>query len=275
MAAPNFLTNATSTPILSGVSTSETDIKIHGTNAVDEPALKEMIAAGVFYGRRKNRTHPRMRQYVLHNRNGMEIINLAKTLDMMEAASAFLKGRAAAGGHILVVGTQPAFEDVLLKFAKENDLPVVTRRWLGGTLTNHKIIFKRIEHLKKLRGDLAAGVFEKYTKKERAGIEREMHRLEELVGGIESLAKLPDAVIIIDPPAHMSVVREAKQVKSPIISFANVDTDPDSVDYFVLGNTKSRESIGWFLEKIGQAIRAGRASAAQAEPVAPVQAAGK
>lgn len=258
-------------PILTGVSTTDTDIKIHGTSAVDEPALREMITAGVFYGRRKNRTHPRMRQYVLHNRNGIEIINLSKTQDMMEATAAFLKGRAAAGGNILVVGTQPAFEDLLLKFAKDLELPVVTRRWLGGTLTNHKIIYKRIEHLKKLRTDLTAGVFEKYTKKERAGIEREMHRLEELVGGIESLAKLPDAVIIIDPPSQNSVVREAKQIKSPIIAFANVDTDPDTVDYFVLGNTKSRESISWFLLKIGEAIRAGRAAAIAAQPVVPAQ----
>lgn len=242
------------------MSTNDVDIKLHGGNAVNETALKEMVSAGVFYGRRKNRTHPRMRQYVLSNRNGVEIINLAKTLDMLEACSAFVRGRLSAGGKPLLVCTQPAFEDLALSFAKEHNCPVVTRRWLGGTLTNHKVILKRIEYFQKMRANLASGAFDKYTKKERLNMEKELAKLTLMVGGIESLTTLPSVILIVDPAVHGTVIREAKHTRVPVVSLVNVDTDPDKIDYYILGNTKSRTSVKWFLDQIGPAVRAGQAA---------------
>lgn len=226
-----------------------------------EESLKEVVEAGVFYGRKKSKVNPKMRPYILANRGGIEIINLHKTLEKLAKTTDFIKESIKKGGLALLVGTEPSAIDIV-DLAKEFEFPVVSNRWLGGTLTNFKIIFQRVNYLKKLRADMKAGVLEKYTKKERVGIEGEVKRLEELVGGLESLSRLPDFVLVIDPKIHTTTVREAKRIKIPIVTFANIDADPDDLDYFVPGNTKARKSVNWFLAKIKKAIEEGKAAQA-------------
>ncbi|MDO8536982.1 MAG: 30S ribosomal protein S2 [bacterium] len=231
-----------------------------------EEASREMIDAGVFYGRKKNTTNPRMRPYVLTNRGGIEIINLVKTVEGLEKATAFLKERIKNGGQILFAGTQPAAEEGILKLATRFQMPSVTNRWAGGTITNFKIISKRIEYFKKLRSDFASGALQKYTKKERLGLEDEMNRLKELFGGIELLMKEPDVLVTVDTNLHMTAVREANRANIPVVALSNVDSNPDMIDYLVPGNDSGRKSINWFLEKIGAAIEEGlvmRAAAAK------------
>ena len=229
---------------------------------VEPEVLKEMMDAGVFYGRKKSRTHPRMKQYVLHNRNGIEIINLHKTGEIFDEAAEFLRKKVKEGGLILMIGTQPAFEDIVAETATELGLPVVLRRWLGGTLTNYGVISKRVEYYKKLRQDSTTHALEKYTKKERVGIEREMNRLKELLGGLELMTRIPDAIVMVDPVLHNSAMREARQLKVPVVALSNVDTNPDTVDYPVPGNTKSRQSITWFMNRIAAVIKEAKNSAA-------------
>jgi len=226
-----------------------------------EEILKELVDAGVFYGRKKSRTHPKMKSYVLANRGGIEIVDLNKALEKFEDITKLIKEKAKGKGLILFVGTQPAAFQEIERIAKEFDYPYVINRWLGGTLTNHRIITKRIEYLKKLRSGLASGAFEKYTKKERSKLDSEMLKLEELLGGIEKLDKLPELVVIIDSNLHTTAVREAKRLKIPVIAFANVDCDPVPLDYFIVGNNKARKSVEWFLGKIEQAIKEGKAEA--------------
>jgi len=228
-------------------------------------ASGEMIEAGVFYGRKKSKTHPKMKQYVLMNRGGIEIIDLAKTAEALEKAVGFLKEKVRGGGLVLLVGTQAAAEAEIIRLAERFHLPYVTNRWAGGTMTNFKIISKRVEYFKKLRGDFASGALEKYTKKERLGLEREMRRLKELFGGLENLTKEPDVLVAIDPNLHHTAVREANRAKIPVIALGNVDADPDVIDYLVPGNDKARKSITWFLAKVEAAIAEGIAS--RAEPV--------
>ncbi len=227
------------------------------TVAYPEEASREMIEAGVFYGRKKSKTNPKMKPYVLTNRGGIEIINLAKTSEGLEKALAFLREKVQKGALVLLVGMQPAAEEEIMRLARKFEMPYVTNRWAGGTITNFKIVSKRIEYFKKLRSDFASDALLKYTKKERLMLEKEMNRLKELFGGLEHLTKEPDVLIAIDPNLHSTAVREANRLKIPVIALANVDSDPDLIDYLVSGNDNARKSIQWFLGKVEGAIDEG------------------
>ncbi len=236
------------------------------TLAYPEEASREMIEAGVFYGRKKNKTNPKMKPFVLTNRAGIEIINLGKTAELLENALGFLKEKVRNNGLVLLVGTQPAAEESIMRLATKFKMPYVTNRWIGGTITNFRIISKRVEYFKKLRSDFATGALEKYTKKERLGLEKEMNRLKEFFGGLENLTKEPDAVLVIDSNMHTTGVLEANRLKIPVIALANVDSNPECLQYLVPGNDNSRRSINWFLEKVEAAMDEGVAARAVVLP---------
>ena len=218
-----------------------------------------------------------MRSFVLANRGGIEIINLQKTEELMDVAAAFIKERVRNNGLVLLVGTEPAAETSVKALAEKFSIPYVTTRWVGGAITNFKIISKRIEHLKQLRTDLASGALvNKYTKKERLDMEKEMTRLEVLMGGLENMTKEPDIVIIVDPILHHTAVSEANTKKIPVVALANVDADPDKISYLVPGNDKAKKSIEWFLGRVEEAYKDGvklraMAAAAVAQPVSEVK----
>ncbi len=229
-------------------------------SAYPDAASQEMIDAGLFYGRKKNRTHPKMRQYILTNRSGTDIIDLDKTSQCLDTALAFIKEKVQNSAQILFVGTEPEAEEAVLAVVGRFNMPSVTKRWAGGILTNFKVISKRIEYFKKLKSDMAAGALNKYTKKERLGIEREINRLRYLFGGLENFEKLPDAVVVINAHVHDAAVREARILKIPIIALTNVDANPMLIDYIVPGNDKSRKSVEFFLNKVGTAMAEGIAT---------------
>ncbi len=231
------------------------------TDLYPNGAFKELTDAGVFLGRKKRNTHPRMRPYILTTRNEIEIINLQKTTDDVEKAVAFVKEKVRNGGVVMVVGTQPQAAEAVAAFAKELDLPYVNVRWLGGLITNFKVLSKRIEYYKKLKSELKSGALEKYTKKERLGFEKELVRLDELLGGLENYNAVPEVLLVIDPNPHMTGVREAKRLGIPVVAYVNTDLDPEVVDYPVVGNTKARKSISWFLSKITEAVKEGKVAA--------------
>ena len=245
--------------------------QIGEAQAYPAEASRELIEAGVFYGRKKSKTNSKMRPFVLMNRGGIEIINLQKTVDLIEQATAFIKEKTRQNALILFVGTEPAAEPSIQRIAKKFNYPYATARWVGGAITNFGIILKRIDYLKKLRADFASGSLEKYTKKERLGLEREMSRLEELMGGLENLSKEPDLVIMVDPVLHKTALHEARVKKIPVVAFANVDANPDEIDYLVPGNDKAKASIEWFFGKVEQAIEDGvkMRTAAPAAPATP------
>ncbi|MCS6789221.1 MAG: 30S ribosomal protein S2 [Patescibacteria group bacterium] len=215
--------------------------------------FKELINAGVFLGRKKTKTYPRMRPFILVSRNDFEVINLNKTLEKMNEAVEFLKKQVKEGKQLLFVGTQIASESLLMDINKELNLPVVTNRWIGGLLTNFDVVLKRINFFKKLREDIQSGALEKYTKKERLKINKQFEKLEKLFGGLENLSDLPGVLIIIDPNLHINAIREAKKLNIPVIAFINTDGNPELVDIFVPGNTRSKLSINWFLNNIKKA----------------------
>ncbi len=244
---------------------------------VTDPMLKEMMEAGVFYGRTRNKTNPRMRAFILANRNGVEIINVEKTKSQLETAMAFLKAAAARNASIVVVATQPSAHEAAGALGKEFKMPVVVRRWLGGTLTNYRVISKRVEYFKKLKADLAIGAFKGYTKKEQLDLEKEAARLTETLSGLEEMAGRPEVVVVVDAVMHHTAVREANRLKIPVVALVNTDSDPALIDQPVVGNTKARTSIAWFLDKAAAAIREGKkeASANAAAPASVETTAGK
>ncbi len=235
------------------------DITTNFADLPQGPLLKEMVDTGVFFGRKKSKTNPKMKPFIFGNRGGVEIIDLNKTLEEIERAQGFLREKASAGGLFLFVATQPPAVDVV-SLARELGAPVVEKRWIGGTLTNFNTIYKRIEYFQKTKNDLATGALDKYTKKERLTLEKETKRLDEMIGGLVSLVKLPDALIMVNPILHESAVREARRLGIPIVALANTDSDPDLIDYLVPGNTSARKSIQWFFEKVKGAIQEGRKS---------------
>lgn len=225
-----------------------------------DPILEEMAKVGVLYGRSKSKSNPKMNGFVQTVRNGIQLIDLASTLNAIEKAEAFLKETVEKGGMILLIGTQPAAKEIIKAVAAKFDYPFVTHRWLGGTLTNFKTLSTRITRFIKLKEDRAAGRLEKYTKKERLIFDREIARMEHLFGGLEKMSQPPAALVIIDAKFHDTAVREAIRTKIPMVGILNTDADPDLVQYPIPANTSAKSSIEWLLNRLAKAIEEGKKS---------------
>lgn len=238
------------------------------TVSANAETLRQMAEAGVFYGRKKSRTHPRMREYIFATRSGMEIIDLEKTYSAIETAAEAVRTCVAGGGLILLVGTHPGSKTKIQSIAQQFKLPFVMNRWLGGTLTNYKIISRRIEHFKRLREDIASGALEKYTKAEQLGFQKEFERLSKFIGGLEYLTRLPDMVITANIEEHMTAVREATRMKIPIVAIAGTISDPRAVKYLIPANDNGRASIEFILSKLEEAIAKGMSERKAPEVVA-------
>lgn len=246
--------------------TSLTD-SIQSSSAMD-PELEAMLEAGVHWGHARSKRHPGMSPYLWGVRNNVEIIDLVKTKEKLAEALAFVERAAKEKKLFLLVGTRPSAKDIIEKTAQSLDLPYVRERWLGGTLTNFKVILKRIETLESLEHEKASGGFEKYTKKERMKKEEAMERLREHFDSLRQLRKLPDVVIIADISHDALALREAKRMNIPVVALTDTNTNPRSVDYPIPANDDARPALRYMFERIGQAIAAGRQAAETAAGIA-------
>ncbi len=225
---------------------------------VDLPIIEEMAKVGLFLGHKKSKTHPRMKPFIFSVRNGMAIFDLSKTLEGLNKALAFVSAQVAAKGTVLVVGTTPASKAAAEAFAKKFNFPFVTERWLGGTLTNFKVLSKRIAYFKKLKADRASGKLEKYTKKERLDIDREIEKLTSKFSGIENMDAMPNALLVIDINSHIIAVKEAKKINIPVVAIVNTDADPMLAEYPIPCSDRSKGSIEWVLTKLEEAINSAK-----------------
>jgi len=232
--------------------------KIEEKSTVEFELLQKMAEAGIFYGRKKTKTHPRMKRFIYATRNGSEILDLEKTAAFLEEAGNFIETLAQKRAIVLCVGTTPAAKDLIKKFAESSGYPFVIERWLGGTLTNFKTLSGRLQYFIKLKSDREAGRLEKYTKKERLNFDREIDRLKKLFGGLETLKELPDALLIVGSTSHDTAVREARIMKIPIISILSTDADPEKIQYPIPANDRARSSIQWLLEVLVKRVEAGK-----------------
>jgi len=223
-----------------------------------EATMKELLEAGVHFGHRTRRWHPKMRSYIFTERNGIHIIDLQQTLSRLKEACEKVKEVASEGGTILFVGTKKQAQESIASAAGSCGMPYVNERWLGGTLTNFRTIRQRIDYLLDLEARYARGDFEGLPKKEALGIEREIARLNRRLGGIKEMLRLPDIVFIVDVRREDIAVKEAPRLGIPIVAMVDTNCDPDPIDFVIPSNDDAIRAIKVICGKIAEAVQEGR-----------------
>jgi small subunit ribosomal protein S2 len=222
-------------------------------NKINDPLVEEMFEAGVHYGYLKSRRHPSILKFIHSTKNKNDIINLDKTAEMLKEAKEYIA--TLEGKVVLLVGTKPEAKKAVKELAEELELPYVTERWIGGTLTNFGEIKKRVSELEKYQKGLQTGELEKYTKKERLVMAKKNEKLERYYSGLLSMKKLPDALFVIDTKKEKIACAEAKDMHTPIIGIVNSDSNLKHIDHPVVGNDSSTSSIKFFVKEFKQAYK--------------------
>lgn len=221
----------------------------------EEISMMNMLKAGVHFGHKKSKRHPKMEQYIYTMRNGINILDLSKTMVKLNEAIAYAKEISSKGGTILFVGTKKQSKKIIKDAAKKCEMPYVTERWLGGTFTNFLKISASINRLEKMIEQKESGELEKkYNKKERLEIDREIKRLEKKFGGIMKMKKLPDAVFVIDIKEDLTTISESKSKNIPIIALVDTNVDPSPIDYPIPSNDDAVRAIELMANAIADAI---------------------
>lgn len=222
------------------------------------PSMEEMLKAGLHFGHSASRWHPKMEPYIYTTNNGLHVVDLKKTQSKLKEACDFVTKVVANGGDILFVGTKTQARPLIEKYAKECGMPYIKTRWIGGLITNFKEVKKNIKRYLDLRKSKAAGEWEKYTKKEQTGLQKEVEKLESVVAGLVDLDKLPDAVFIVDIKHEKTSVLEANVKNIPIIAITDTNTNPEMVTYSIPGNDDATRGIELVVKAIAQACEEGK-----------------
>ena len=225
--------------------------------AVYPDAIEAMFKAGAHFGYSRARRHASMKPYLFGVKNGVDVIDLEKTVGMLESAKARLTELGKAGKVVLFVGTKQETRAIVEEAAKSLSMPYVSERWVGGILTNWPEIKKRVARLKELSDNFAKGALEKYTKKERLLFEREMAKLQTEFGGIAALEGSPAALVIVDPREEHIAVREAKKMKVETIALLNSDCNAKEITHPIVANDAALLSVRYFVEALRDAYKAG------------------
>jgi len=228
-------------------------------------SMGEMLKAGVHYGHRKSRWHPKMKQYIYGVKNNIHVMDLNKSVIRFAESLSFLKNMAAQGKTILLVGTKAQASSIIHDAAEKCDMPYVVNRWLGGTLTNFSTIKNRIKYLKTLESKKESGDIEVYTKREILEFTRQIEKMNTTLGGIKKLTKLPDVLFITDIRRDNIAVKEAKVLGISLVGIADSNNNPDELDYIIPGNDDSIKSLQYIFTKVAEAINEGKAHPIQVE----------
>jgi small subunit ribosomal protein S2 len=221
--------------------------------------MKQMLETGVHFGHQTRRWNPKMKPYIFGARNGIHIIDLQQTLKLFRDAYDKMADTVAKGGKVLFIGTKRQAQEAVATEATRAHQFYVTNRWMGGTLTNFVTIQKSIDRLKKLEAMFADGSINRYQKKEILLLEREMHKLEESLGGIKNMDKLPQLAFIIDPHREDIAVNECRKLGIPIVAVTDTNCDPDYIDFIIPGNDDAIRAIKLFVTAFAEACMEGEA----------------
>jgi len=224
---------------------------------IQDQTIDAMFKAGAHYGYQKSRRHPSTTPYIFGTKNNVDIINIEKTKELFDKAMTEIKAYAGSGKTILFVGTKPEARQSVVETALAINMPYVSERWVGGILTNFYEIKKRISKLLDLRSQKEKGEFDKYTKKEKLLIAKEMDDMTKNFQGLTGLSKVPDALFVIDPKKEHIAITEAKKMNIPVISVLNTDCNLKEVKFPIISNDASVSSINFFLEKIKESYKEG------------------
>ncbi len=224
-----------------------------------EVSMKQLLEAGVHFGHQTSRWNPKMKPYIFGARNGIHIIDLQQTVAMFKEIEAFVRNLSSSGGHILFVGTKKQAQEAIKEEAERCGMFYVHNRWLGGSLTNFSTIRQSIERLRKLEEmENDPKIVEALKKKEMLGLKREKEKLEQSLGGIKGMKKLPDAIFVVDPKQEEIAVREARKLGIPVVAVVDTNCDPDMVDYKVPGNDDAIRAIRLFCSAVADAVIEGK-----------------
>jgi len=220
--------------------------------------MKELLEAGVHFGHQTRRWNPKMRPYVFMERNGIHIIDLQKTLQMLERAYQAVQEVSRDGETVLFVGTKRQAKDVVWEAAQSCGMPYVTERWLGGTLTNFQTIRKSVAKLEELDRMSQDGTYERLPKKEVLHLEKRRAKLQTLLGGIRDMTRLPGMLYVVDAKREQIAVAEANKLEIPVVAIVDTNCDPEVVDYPIPGNDDAIRSISLITHLIARAVQEGR-----------------
>lgn len=223
-----------------------------------ELTIKELLDRGVHFGHQVQKWNPKMKPYVFGERGGIHIIDLQKTLPIAHQACQFIKKVASQGKHILFVGTKKQAVEVIQATAQKCEQFYVTKRWLGGTMTNFKTIKVSIDRLRKLEIMKEKGEFQHFGKKERVHIEKQLLRLQEYLSGIREMKGIPSALFVVDVKKEHIAVLEARKLNIPVVAIADTNIDPTLVDFPIPGNDDSIRSIKLFADMVADAYLEGQ-----------------
>ena len=239
----------------------------------DEELVRQMFEVGLHWGRNRSVTHPKMQPFIFSTKGEIEVIDLAKTLELLRNALLFVTELIRGGKTILLVGTQPAVAKAVGEVADRLGFPYVNERWLGGTLTNFKTILGRIAHWQELEAKINSPEFSEYTKKERLQFQEEVRMLQEKFSGLKPMTSPPGALLIMGTSRHETALREAKRRDIPVVAVVDTDDDPSAVAWPIPANDNTRAGISLLLEKFAETVEKAR-NAGEKEVVAAGQAAG-
>ena len=217
-------------------------------------SMKQLLEAGVHFGHQTRRWNPKMKKYIFTERNGIYIIDLQKTVKLVDAAYEYMKNVADEGGIALFVGTKKQAQEAIKEEAIRSGQYFVNHRWLGGTLTNWETIQKRISRLKLINKMEEDGTFELLPKKEVAGLNKERDRLEKFLGGIADMPRIPDVMYVVDPRKERIAIQEARKLNIPIVAMVDTNCDPDEIDVVIPSNDDAIRAVKLITAKMADAF---------------------
>ena len=217
-------------------------------------SMKQLLEAGVHFGHQTRRWNPKMAEYIYTERNGIYIIDLQKSVGMVDTAYNAVKDIVANGGSVLFVGTKKQAQDSIKAEAERCGMYYVNERWLGGMLTNFKTIQTRIKRLKEIEAMSEDGTFDVLPKKEVIGLKKEWEKLEKNLGGIKEMKKIPDAIFVVDPKKERICIQEAHTLGIPLVGIADTNCDPEELDYVIPGNDDAIRAVKLIVSTIADAV---------------------
>lgn len=221
-------------------------------------SMKQLLEAGVHFGHQTRRWNPKMKNYIFTERNGIYIIDLQKTVRLLDVAYNFVRDLTVEGGNIIFVGTKKQAQDSIATEAERCGAHYVNHRWLGGMLTNFNTISKRIDRMLELEKMEEDGTFERMPKKEALNLGHEKNKLKKFLNGIRQMKELPDAVYIVDPRKERIAVSEARRLSIPVIAIVDTNCDPDEIDYIIPGNDDAIRAVKLITSVMAEAVLEGK-----------------
>ena len=221
-------------------------------------SMIELLEAGVHFGHQTQRWNPKMKPYIYGARNGIYVIDLRKTTDLLDEAYALVRDYAAKGKNILFVGTKKQAAEVVAEEAKRSGAYFINRRWLGGMLTNFETIRGRVNKLKEMEEFISNGYVDKLPKKEVAQLNRQLSKLSKTLGGIKEMRGLPELIFVVDQDKEDIAIKEANKLNIPVICLADTNADPEGINYIIPGNDDAIRSIKLITSKLADAVLEGK-----------------